>query len=203
MEILTTVGLADFHYDRYPHEFSGGQRQRIGFARSLILRPELLIADEPVSALDVSIQAQILNMMEVLQETFGLTYLFITHDLGVVRHICNRVGVMYLGKFVEVAEVEELFDNPVHPYTEALLSAVPVPDPDMARKRILLEGDVPSPFNPPPGCRFAPRCAHVVEGCREKQPELEEVSRDHLVACRLARGRNLRGTSEPESGDRP
>jgi oligopeptide/dipeptide ABC transporter ATP-binding protein len=183
MEIMTTVGLSDFHYDRYPHEFSGGQRQRIGFARSLILRPELLIADEPVSALDVSIQAQILNMMEVLQEKFGLTYIFITHDLGVVRHLCNRVGVMYLGKFVEVAEVEELFENPLHPYTDALLSAVPVPDPEMSRKRILLEGDVPSPFNPPPGCRFAPRCARGIDLCKEKQPKLEEVSKDHLVAC--------------------
>jgi oligopeptide/dipeptide ABC transporter ATP-binding protein len=190
MEILTTVGLADFHYDRYPHEFSGGQRQRIGFARSLILRPELLIADEPVSALDVSIQAQILNMMEFLQEKFGLTYIFITHDLGVVRHICNRVGVMYLGKFVEVAEVEELFENPLHPYTDALLSAVPVPDPEMSRKRILLEGDVPSPFNPPPGCRFYPRCALGIDLCQKDQPPLEEVSSGHLVACYRAKERN-------------
>jgi oligopeptide/dipeptide ABC transporter ATP-binding protein len=138
----------------------------------------------------VSIQAQILNMMEVLQDKFGLTYIFITHDLGVVRHLCNRVGVMYLGKFVEVAEVEELFEHPLHPYTEALLSAVPIPDPEMSRKRILLEGDVPSPFNPPPGCRFYPRCALGIESCREKQPFLEEISNRHLVSCYRAKERN-------------
>jgi oligopeptide/dipeptide ABC transporter ATP-binding protein len=183
-ELLEVVGLSPEHYNRFPHEFSGGQRQRIGVARSLALRPKLIIADEPVSALDVSIQSQILNLLRDLQTEFDLTYIFIAHDLGVVRHVSDRIAVMYLGKLVEVSPAEELYDRPIMPYTEALLSAVPVPDPDLAerRERIVLTGDVPSPINPPPGCRFNPRCRYATEICREVEPPLTDYD-GHLAAC--------------------
>ena len=183
-ELLETVGLSPEHYNRFPHEFSGGQRQRIGVARALALRPKLIIADEPVSALDVSIQSQILNLLEDLQEEFDLTYIFIAHDLGVVRHVSDRIAVMYLGKLVEVSPAEELYQRPIMPYTEALLSAVPVPDPDLAerRERIVLTGDVPSPINPPSGCRFHPRCRYMTDVCKEVEPPLTDFE-GHLSAC--------------------
>jgi len=191
-ELLAAVGLKPDHMKRYPHEFSGGQRQRIGVARALALDPQLIVADEPVSALDVSIQAQVLNLMEGLQEEFGLTYLFVAHDLSVVKHISDRVAVMYLGKIVELAVTEELFGHPKHPYTEALMSAVPVPDPDYNMERILLEGDVPSPVNPPSGCYFHPRCRYAQEICKTEEPIYRDLGNEHFVKCHFADTLQLR-----------
>ena len=184
-QLLELVGLEDYHAERYPHEFSGGQRQRICIARALAVQPQLLIADEPVASLDVSVRAQILNLLRDLQHKLKVTYLYISHDLSTVRHICKRVAVMYLGKFVEVADTDELFDSPLHPYTQALMAAIPIPDPEVIKKhRSTLPGEVPSPINPPKGCRFEPRCIYNKEhDCVHKAPKLVDVGRGHLVAC--------------------
>lgn len=184
-ELLEIVGLNESHLKRYPHQFSGGQRQRIGIARALILNPKLIIADEPVSALDVSIQAQVLNLLKDLQKNFDLTFLFIAHDLGVVRHISDRVGVMYLGRIVELADSEDVYTNPKHPYTQALLSAVPIPDVDYQKERIILQGDVPSPANPPNGCAFHTRCPYAMDRCKSEKPVFKEVENGHFTACHL------------------
>ncbi|MDF2038026.1 dipeptide ABC transporter ATP-binding protein [Bacillus sp. CMF12] len=186
LELLGYVGLPPEALERYPHEFSGGQRQRIGIARALAVNPKLIICDEAVSALDVSIQAQILNLLKKLQKQFKLTFLFISHDLSVVRHISDRVMVMYLGKVVEIAEKKEMFDSPLHPYTKALLSSIPVPDPTLKRDRVILKGDVPSPIDPPGGCRFHTRCPFAVEKCKQEEPPLRELVNNHFVSCHIA-----------------
>jgi len=183
LETLKKVGLEDYHARRFPHEFSGGQRQRIGIARALALHPQFIICDEPVSALDVSIQSQVLNILKDLQEEFGLTYLFIAHNLSVVEHVSDRVAVMYLGKMVELTTREELFRNALHPYTQALMSAIPVPNPRLRRERVILKGDVPSPLNPPKGCRFHPRCPVAVAKCSQEEPQFKELTPEHWVAC--------------------
>lgn len=187
-ELLRQVGLQAEHANRYIHEFSGGQRQRIGIARALAIKPEFLVCDEPISALDVSIQAQIVNLLQKMQEKMGLTYLFVAHDLSMVRHISDQVAVMYLGKIVELTSSDELYEHPVHPYTQALLSAIPIPDPDVesGRKRIVLKGDVPSPISPPAGCRFQGRCRFACDRCRQEEPEMRQVGPGHYVACHLA-----------------
>lgn len=185
LQLLNYVGLASYHRNRYPHEFSGGQRQRVGVARALSVNPKLIVCDEPVSALDVSIQAQVLNLLKDLQKEFSLTYLFIAHGLNVVQHISDRVGVMYLGKMMELAKGDKLYANPKHPYTQALLSAIPVPNPKRKRERILLTGDVPSPINPPEGCRFNTRCTKCMEACRVKEPAMTEQDGGHKVFCHL------------------
>ncbi len=191
-DVLAAVGLKPEHMKRYPHEFSGGQRQRIGIARALVLEPQLVVCDEPVSALDVSIQAQVLNLLEDLQHEFGLTYLFIAHNLSVVKHISNRVAVMYLGRIVELASTERLFAEPKHPYTEALVSAVPVPDPGYTVERLILEGDVPSPVSPPTGCHFHPRCRYAVDVCKSEAPVYRDVGGEHFIACHRSDDLKLR-----------
>lgn len=183
--LLSQVGLASYHKDRYPHEFSGGQRQRVGIARAISVNPKLIVCDEAVSALDVSIQAQILNLLDDLQKDLGFTYLFIAHGLNVVKHISDRVGVMYLGKLVELAEVDKLYSSPMHPYTQALLSAIPIPNPEKKKERIILTGDVPSPINPPAGCRFHTRCSKCMDICKQTEPLLVELESGHKVACHL------------------
>lgn len=187
IEIMKLVGLRPEYIRRYPHEFSGGQRQRIGIARAIVLNPKFVVADEPVSALDASIQAQVLNLLLELQQKLALTYLFIAHNLAVVRHVSDRIGVMYLGKVVEVAETKELFSTPLHPYTQALLSAIPIPDPEIKKERILLQGDIPSPINPPSGCRFRTRCRFAKDICKEKEPPLIDMGGEHYVACHFVK----------------
>lgn len=184
-QLLDYVGLSPYHINRYPHEFSGGQRQRVGIARALAVEPELIVCDEPVSALDVSIQSQVLNLLKDLQQELDLTYLFIAHGLNVVKHVSTRVGVMYLGKLVEITGSDELYSNPLHPYTKALLSAIPIPDPKLKKERILLSGDVQSPIDPPPGCRFNARCPMAFDLCSQVEPELRDYSKGHYVACHL------------------
>jgi len=186
LEVMNMCGLPDYYIDRFPNEFSGGQRQRIGIARALALNPEFIVADEPVSALDVSIQAQIINLLVKLKKEKGFTYMFISHDLSVVKHICDKVGVMYLGNMMELADKKELYENPMHPYTEALLSAIPIPDPTVKKKRIILNGDIPSPANPPVGCKFNTRCPYADDKCRKEAPEYNEVKPNHFVACHKA-----------------
>lgn len=185
LNLLNYVGLASYHKDRYPHEFSGGQRQRVGIARAISVNPKLIVCDEAVSALDVSIQAQVLNLLHDLQKEFDLTYLFIAHGLNVVKHVSNRVGVMYLGKLVEIANDKKLYDAPKHPYTQALLSAIPVPNPKVQKERVILKGDVPSPLNPPSGCRFHTRCPKCMDICKVEEPKMIEIEERHSVACHL------------------
>ncbi len=197
-ELMTAVGLDPNYMRRYPHEFSGGQRQRIGLARTLALRPRLIIADEPVSALDVSIQAQVLNLLQELKDELGLTYLFIAHDLSVVEHMCDRIAVMYVGRLVEIADSDKLLSRPLHPYTEALVSAIPPADPEIKLNRIILEGDIPSPANPPSGCVFHPRCLYVQEQCTRDEPQLEEIEPGRFASCHFARELTLQGIGEGE-----
>ena len=185
LEVMEICGLSSYHFDRFPHEFSGGQRQRIGIARAIILQPDFIVADEPVSALDVSIQAQIINLFSDLQKENGITYLFISHDLSVVEHLCSKIGVLYLGTMMELASRDRLYENPLHPYTKALLSAVPIPDPTLKRERIILQGDVPNPANPPKGCKFHTRCPLATDICRMEVPEFREIEPEHFVACHL------------------
>ncbi len=199
LEILRKVGMEDYHARRYPHEFSGGQRQRIGIARALVLRPKFLVCDEPVSALDVSIQSQVLNLLRELQHEFGLTYIFIAHNMSVVEHISDRVAVMYLGKLVELADRIELYRNPEHPYTQALMSAIPVPNPKLRRERTILKGDVPSPLKPPTGCRFHPRCPVAIDICSKVEPPLLDLGGGHLAACHLRQPPSGTGISKPAS----
>ena len=195
-ELMSAVGLDPNYMRRYPHEFSGGQRQRIGLARTLALRPRLIIADEPVSALDVSIQAQVLNLLQELKDDLGLTYLFIAHDLSVVEHMCDRIAVMYVGRLVEVADSDTLLRRPLHPYTEALVSAIPPADPEVKLNRIILEGDIPSPANPPPGCVFHPRCLYAKDRCKEEEPRLDEIEPGHYASCHFADELMLQGIGE-------
>ncbi|MOA09883.1 Oligopeptide transport ATP-binding protein OppF [compost metagenome] len=186
VQTMEICGLSNYHYNRYPHEFSGGQRQRIGIARALIMQPKFIVADEPVSALDVSIQAQIINLLSDLKRDKQLTYMFISHDLSVVEHLCDRVGVMYLGSMVEMAGKKQLFSNPMHPYTRALMSAIPIPDPTLKRERIVLQGDIPSPANPPSGCKFHTRCPIASDICKKHTPEFIDKGNKHFVACHFA-----------------
>ena len=195
-ELLEIVGLSPDYYNRYPHEFSGGQRQRIGIARALALNPNFIVCDEAVSALDVSVQAQIINLLENLQKEFGLAYMFISHDLGVVKHVSDEIAVMYLGKIVEYTTTDNLFANPLHPYTKALLSAIPVPNPKSGKKRIVLKGDIPSPVNPPSGCYFHPRCPAATEECKKRYPDFEEKSKNHFCSCFMVNKKSMESTNE-------